>query len=266
MADLFKRAGDGQLSDAEHQQRVNAAKARWANHAPAVNSVGGNVNSPAVIRKPWTGQQLGLGRDVRVQAQGMLSPVWQHNYDGREWGFGREGAPKEAGGKTYLALDRKPQKPAAMSDADFIELGRWANATANERRADILDEGINGNRGRKTRPTVPEAKRGDAEALRLAFNHARMLAMNDVGLIRVDPGFRLAPEAKEKLQGMERFMWRARRQISNALRDGRGPAWAQIRAEHGDVFADGRLGQDGKPRRKFPYHSVMVKGAAGAAP
>lgn len=302
--EMRKRAGDGVITEAERQQRVNAAKARWEKAGRTVSAAtreiedappldrnamiqamgyrGRDPNTvtigpyrttvePSPAKKPWTGQQLGLGRDVRVQAQSMMSPVWRHNYQGDEWGFGREGPKQEGGGKTYLVMNRKPQKPKGMSEAEFIDIGRRANALANARREDIIAEGLGQKligedgrdrlRNRKAQATIPEAKRGDKEAVRLAFNHARMLAMNDVGLVRVDPDFRLTPEAKEKLKGMERFMWRARRQISNTLRDDRSlaPVWSQIREEHGDLFRDGRLGPDGKPKRYFPYHAQMVK-------
>jgi hypothetical protein len=100
----------------------------------------------------------------------------------------------------------------------------------------------------------------------MAFNHARTLALHDVGLVRV-PNFSMTDEAKAKLAGMEPFMWRARRQMTNALRDQHGAHWAKARQQFGDAFADGRTHRfdtaggvkAGDPKKRFERHSTMVK-------
>lgn len=262
MSALFKREAGQPLSDAEHKQRVEAARARWAKAGPA----GAGDAQPAP--RPWTGQRLGLGRDMKVQASSVLAPAWRHNYDGREWGSATP--PDQAGGRMYETLSRRPQVPDGMSQQDFVALGRWAASTTRDMRDRIVAEGLDGDRARKRRGTIPESKRGDQEAIKMAFNHARMLALHDVGLIRISD-FKLTPEAKDKLKGLEPFMWRARRQMSNPLREQHAETWAAIRRQYGQAFDDGRTHRvatrgnaAGELKRRFERHSTMVKAAAGA--
>ncbi|RVT96228.1 hypothetical protein EOD42_14030 [Rhodovarius crocodyli] len=255
---LSKRQAGQPLSDAERNQRVEAARARWANAST-------RGDGEAAPKKPWSGERLGLARGMKVQASTTLAPTWRHNYDGSEWGH--DAPPAQDGGRMYQALSRRPQVPDGMKTEDFVALGRWASATSRDMRDRIVAEGVDGDRARKKLSTIPASRRNDAEAIKMAFNHARMLALHDIGLIRVKD-FKLTPEAKEKLQGLEPFMWRARRQISNPLREQHAETWASIRRQYGEAFADGRTHRvatrgaaAGETKRRFERHSTLVKEA-----
>lgn len=255
-----------QLSDAQIQQRRDAARARWAGHTPA-----GEGQAGERPRKPWTGERLGVGRGMKVQASSTLAPVWRSNYDGAEWGYSATGPEKDGATRIYSRFDRKPQIPPGMSEAEYVKLGQWAVGRSRELKDAIIAEGIAGDRKKKRYPTIPADKIEDRRAISDAFNHARELALHDVGLWRVRD-FSMTPEAKAKLAGMEPFIWRARRQLSNPIREERKETWAATRAQHGMEFTDGRTyrhgtkggRQQGDKKKRFERHSVLVKRWAGA--
>ncbi len=262
------------LSAAEHQQRVDAAKARWAGYAGATQPRRAAQATEEPSKPGWTGERLGVARGIKVQASTTIAPTWKHNYDGREWGYGADGPPQDQGGRVYAALERKPLVPKEMTADQFVTFGRQVMDTTRSMRDAIIKEGLTGDRGlstggkdkKRAKATIPESRQGDTEAHRMAFNHARTLALHDVGLIRV-PSFSLSGEAKEKLAGLEPFMWRARRQITNRLRDQHPEHWAASRRQFGDEFQDRRTYvrstrggiQAGERKRKFERHSTMVK-------
>ena len=175
-------------------------------------------------------------------------------------------APPANGGRNYHWTKRTPQKPDGMSDEDYLDLGQQAVALTNGMRSWSITK------GRRRKGQIPEGT--DEATERLAFNHARNLALHDVGLIHYD--WAHTDEAKEKLKPLQGYITKARREMNTRLRDGFPGAWAPFRQQFGTAgataggaragFAHGQ--EEDADRKAFYRHHVLIKrwgGGLGAA-
>lgn len=223
------------LSDAEHQQRVAAGK------ASAAKRKSGGVGGPRLKQPSWY-------RQTRIDPN-------DPDFDGT----GKAQDATTEGG-AYRHIEMRPQRPAAMADDEYHALARYAGETTRGIRDKVLTDG-------KNKRMIPDGT--DPKTAKLAYEHARKLALHDVGL--ADMRFRMTPETVEQLQPLHPFIWHARRAQANALRQGKPGAWAPFRQEFGKPFKDGRTyafdgagHKAGDEKKRFYRHLQLVK-AAGAS-
>jgi hypothetical protein len=249
--DLAKRAGDGVISDAEREQRRAAGKASAEARRKGVP--GGPKFSPT--RRSLYSQYVPTKGD---------RAGWDAMPD-----VDQGGDAKEATGP-FVRRDLKPQVPKTLGEDGYVELGRWASQATRDARPDLYEraaaKGLLPGEGKR----AAEAKL-DAKAVRLAYNHARNLAMHDVGLFRYD--FAQGDEAIEQLKPLIPFMRYTRDSLKNTLLSGRPGEWAQFRREFGKEHADGRVhafdtrGQKaGEKKRHFERRLNFLVNAEGKTP
>lgn len=175
-----------------------------------------------------------------------------------------------AEGKRFKRFVQRPQKPSTMSEAKYVEMGRWANERLRGMRDEIIERSIGRNDpgGHKHALMIPRDADPKDPVIRAAFNHAKNLALHDVGLIHYD--FEMQPEHIEALTPYKAFIKHARRKMGDVLRSERPGEWAEFRREFGEEFDDGRTyafdtrGQKaGEKKKRFLRHQVLLKSESG---
>jgi hypothetical protein len=253
---LGKRAGDGHLSEAEHAQRVAAAR------ASAEKRRGAGGGPEAGSREP---RALPGGPSPQPKKSSLFSQ-YRADPDDKEWKGRGDDAPAPRSGP-FVRSVQKPQVPKELGEEKYVELARWAAGRTRDMRPDVLTraaaKGLIPGEGRRANEAKPDPK-----TVRVAYNLARNLALHDVGVFEFD--WNLTPEAQEQLRPLVPFMRYARRVQGNALREEKAGEWAPFRREFGKPFKDGRTyakdtrGQKaGEEKKAFARHLHFLK-AIGA--
>jgi hypothetical protein len=337
---LTKRSPGTPLSEEERQQRVEAARARWANHIPdadpepapaaaaarakwrppsqRINQVSrkeyaarnaaakerwraiqeakfndrearraklaageeappdkGKVyfdpttrpEQPAEPRpqgRGWTGARLGVGRGVKT-ATWPGSRAWDVQ-DGKLVAYE---TPEKGPGRTYRTWKVTPLKPKDMPDAEYIAIGRKAVAQMEGWKGPIFEDIVRTDSFRD-KPVMPADP--DPRVVRIAWNHARQMALNNVMLQRVEGDFSFNPRVREQLRGYEGLVRDLTYRLTGRLRHETPETWARFRAEFGQEKADGAVYlkdtkggfKAGEKRKAGQRHAVLVKRAGGA--
>lgn len=225
-----RSGGPGELSEAEHAQRVAAGKASAAKRRT------GNVEGPRLKQPSWY-------RQARI--------------DPNDKDFDGEGPAQiaTAAGGLYRHLEMRPQEPDDMPAEKLAELRRFAGERTNAIRDKVITDSTN-------KRLIPPGT--DPKAVKAAYKHAQHLALHDVGLANMR--FRMTPETIVQLKPLHQFIWHARRAQANMLRQEKPGEWAPFRRQFGTPFKDGRTYQvdtqgqkAGEPKKSFYRHMVLVK-------
>lgn len=248
--DLAKRT----LSEAEHRQRIEAAHASAEARRGRYHGTDTGA-APGVRQSAWgqigeaRGRQLPGGPSGRLGSnlRGLAAVSRKHDAEFR--------------GVTPVStrwFKADPQQPKDMSEEQYHDLARRASALTRALRDPILLRG-------QEHGLIP--KDTDPRHVKLAFNHARNLALHDAGLFRYDFGF--SEEDKPKLKELVPFMRYARRRMINDLRTNYKGQWKQFKEEFGEPFIDKKTGEQkvnrvtGEKRFRFYPHMEYVKSDQG---
>lgn len=251
--DLFRADGGALakrlLSEAEHQQRVEAAHASVEARRGRYHGTDDGA-APGVRQAAWgqagdaRGRQLpgGPGNRLGSPLRGFITVPRNKDPEFRD--------VSPVSGRWFKAA---PQRPKGMSEEQYHDLARKAGAMTRALRDAILLRG-------QESGLIPQG--ADPRHVKLAFTHARNLALHDAGLFRYDFGF--AEDDKPALRQMVPFMRYARRRMINDLRAGFKGQWKQFKDEYGHEFADRRTDpRTGEVRRRFYPHMEYVKADGG---
>lgn len=264
---MTKFAPGGSLSEAEHAQRVAAGKASAEKRRNRGKLYGQDDGSAPGVRQASWGQgsdepsrKLPGGPSTR----GTASMYGQYRADpnDREWRhLGNEAPAQESAmGGTFALQSFTPRMSSEHGAEKSMELAQWAGKRTAEARKEVLMRGTE-------RRLIP-AHAGERD-VRAAFNHARNIALHDVGL--GDYQFRFNPEARARFDELVPFIKYARRKLGGIMREERPGEWAAYRREHGKPLPGGAVhlkdtnGQKaGDPKLVFYRHNELVKRAAAA--
>ena len=266
--ELAKRAGDGVISDAEREQRRAAGR---ASAEARRNRAGGDDQPRAVPGGPkFSPTRRSIYSQYRPSEAPEAAPPVNPQIDPASVRY-PEGTRLSFPERGYFALTAlRPQVPAKLGQEGYTEIARWAGQATTDARPDIYERAA-------TKGLIPGEGRRDNEpkldpkAVRAAYNHARNLALHDVGLIAYD--WRHSDEGVEAMKPLVPFMRYTRDSLQNVLLSGRPGEWAEFRREFGTPFKDGRTYQHdtrgqkaGEQKKAFERHLNFLKDKEGKAP
>ena len=165
-------------------------------------------------------------------------------------------------GRVFRHRKVVPRISKVLGPEKTTELARWAGKATKALEKDIVAYGM--------RAPHMVGKGAEERDVRAAFQHGRVLAMHDVGL--VDYWFRFNPENIDTFHRMTPFIRYARRACGAVLRDGRPEEFAQLRREFGTSSEpkkyhrfDTRGAKKGEEKKHFFIHNEVVKGEGAGA-
>jgi hypothetical protein len=263
---LFRGVGEGGLAkratfdEAKHHRDADGKFAPKAEAAP--RAIPGGPKFSPTRRSIYSQYRPSEAPEAAPPVNPQIDPASVRYPEGTRLSFPERG---------YFALTAlRPQVPAKLGQEGYAEIARWAGQATTDARVDIYEraaaKGLIPGEGRRDN----EAKL-DPKAVRAAYNHARNLALHDVGLIAYD--WRHSDEGVEAMRPLVPFMRYTRDSLQNVLLSGRPGEWAAFRREFGTPFKDGRTYQHdtrgqkaGEPKKAFERHLNFLKDKDGKAP
>lgn len=275
---VLKRA----LTDAEHNQRIEAAKARWANHHRAETNPtirqsswgqGGGAPSARAAGLFRAGQtRIGRGghglwdtRSTELAAGTIRGKLTLHFPDA----YRSETPDAPAGGKLLAGklaakqASKRGGKHAGPQAVIVANPGAIAEAIRHPEMRAIVHKAVGVVREHQAGAIETATKRRLIPAgahpadVRQAYKHASLLALHKAGL--VDWDFTMDDEAKRRLKPLTPFMRYAQRRVFDQLNVQLKGKWKPFRQQFGKPFSDQRTDAQGEVRHRMRPNQEFIK-------
>ncbi len=244
--EILAQFAPGNLTDAEHKQRVAAGKASAEKRRSRL------ARTPiGVGNKTWSLGYAG-GGNRRMYSQWVPHKTAEFGdvtpEKGQRWG--------------YKQFSFTPQKLAGMSDENYTALAQKVGSKIKELREKVITNGYERNHpalernwGELVRMIPAGTPPADA---RLAYTHAARIALHELGIGKYQ--YAMDDELKRKLDPMKYFIIYAKRAIDQEIRrDTKGSVnWRAFKEEFGEPFKKPKYDKvTGQERKRFyPAYGV----------
>ena len=238
---LLQVRGEQELNKFDESKHPRASDGRF--------TTGGSM-----LQGAWGQAGTGRGREARIRSNVGSMQAWAKKKD-TEFA---DVVPESGGRRGFKSFSFKPQMHSGFKDEmSFHEFAGKVGAVLRAGKPKIMESA-------EKKGLIPPGT--DQADLRMAFNHARHIALHEAGLGEYK--YALNDEAKQRLKPLERFMWHVRRSImqdaNHGLRARFKGQWKQFKDEFGYEFADKRKDiRTGETRRRFYPHMNMLMADRG---